>query len=34
MQLDYARTGFRDGAAQGKDRPDESVMLSELQLQF
>ena len=34
MQLDYERTGFRYGAAGGKDRPDESVLLSELQLQF
>ena len=34
MQFDYAHTGFRYGAAKGHDRPDESVLLSELQLQF
>jgi phosphate-selective porin OprO/OprP len=34
MQFDYAHTGFRYGAANGNDRPDESVLLSELQLQF
>jgi phosphate-selective porin OprO/OprP len=34
MQFDYAHTGFRYGAANGHDRPDESVLLSELQLQF
>jgi hypothetical protein len=33
-QFDYSRTGFRYGAAGGHDRPDESVLLSELQLQF
>jgi hypothetical protein len=31
MQFDYAHTGFRYGAAKGHDRPDESVLLSELQ---
>ena len=34
MQFDYEHTGFRYGAAKGHDRPDESVLLSELQLQF
>jgi phosphate-selective porin OprO/OprP len=34
LQVDYERTGFRYGAAKGHDRPDESVVLSELQLQF
>ena len=34
MQFDYEHTGFRYGAAKGHDRPDESVVLSELQLQF
>jgi phosphate-selective porin OprO and OprP len=32
MQFDHAHTGFRYGAANGHDRPDESVLLSELQL--
>ena len=34
MQFDYEHTGFRYGAAKGHDRPDESAVLSELQLQF
>ena len=34
MQFDYEHTGFRYGAAGGHDRPDENVLLSELQLQF
>lgn len=34
MQFDYEHTGFRYGAAKGHDRPDESVLLSGLQLQF
>jgi phosphate-selective porin OprO and OprP len=34
MQFNHAHTGFRYGAANGHDRPDESVLLSELQLQF
>ena len=34
MQFDYERTGFRYGAAEGHDRPDENVLFSELQLQF
>jgi len=33
-QLDYSRTAFTAGASDGHDLPNESVILSEMQLQF
>jgi phosphate-selective porin OprO and OprP len=34
LMVDYEHTGFRYGGTAGHDRPDESAVLSELQMQF
>jgi phosphate-selective porin OprO and OprP len=34
LMVDYEHTGYRYGGKDGRDRPDESAILSEMQMQF